>query len=766
MSAGLTGLAALSLMTPLAAPAHAETPDDAGFHRLATFPVYLNGSPDEVTAAEIAAVTEDGETVVYTDSPAGALGFVDITDPAAPQPAGRFTLDGEPTSVAVAGGRILAAVNTGTAHAHPDGELAVFDAATREPVATVALGGQPDSIAVDPSHRWAAIAIENERDEDVADGALPQAPAGRLAVVDLHDLTVTDVDLTGLAEVAPDDPEPEYVSVNADGVAVVTLQENNHIALVDLATATVVGDFSAGSTRVSGVDVADDGRIELTGTVDAVREPDSVAWIGTEFIATANEGDWRGGTRGWTVFDTRGEVVHDSGNGFEYLGISHGLYPDKRSDSAGTEPEGLTVGTFHGVPHLFVASERGNFIAVYDVTDPASPRFRQLLPTGNEPEGLVTVPERDLLVVANELDEAESGIRSTVQIYRMDTGTPVFPSIVSDTVDGVPLGWGALSGLSASPTDPDALYAVTDSAFAHTRLLDVDVSTSPARITGATEVTRDGSPVGYDAEGVFARPDGGFWLASEGSPEDGVPNLLVRLNAEAEVVEEIPLPEDVAADVTGRGLEGVTAFGSGDDEVVWVALQSPLSGGEDALLGRYEVSTGAWSWAGYALESATGDAATGLSEITATGPDTVAVIERDGAGGPDATVKRIHVIDLSEVRTGTADQAPRVDAQEAVDVLPVLRRGAGWTPDKLEGLAVAGNGRVYVVTDNDFVDDATGETVFADLGDATALFGTGGDGDLPVTGNSLTTLVVSAVLLVAVGSVALLILRRRALSRW
>ena len=42
--------------------------------------------------------------------------------------------------------------------------------------------------------------------------------------------------LTGLAERFPDDPEPEYVSINASNQAAVTLQENNHVVIVDLAT--------------------------------------------------------------------------------------------------------------------------------------------------------------------------------------------------------------------------------------------------------------------------------------------------------------------------------------------------------------------------------------------------------------------------------------------------------------------------------------------------------------------------------------------------
>ena len=43
--------------------------------------------------------------------------------------------------------------------------------------------------------------------------------------------------------------------------------------------------------------------------------------------------------------------------------------------------------------------------------------------------------------------------------------------------------------------------------------------------------------------------------------------------------------------------------------------------------------------------------------------------------------------------------------------------------EKVEGLTIGGDGRVYLVTDNDGVEDATGETVFADLGSARRVFG-------------------------------------------
>lgn len=50
-------------------------------------------------AAEILAASEDGQTLVYTDSPGEQLGFVGISDPAAPKGEGVLALPDEPTSL-------------------------------------------------------------------------------------------------------------------------------------------------------------------------------------------------------------------------------------------------------------------------------------------------------------------------------------------------------------------------------------------------------------------------------------------------------------------------------------------------------------------------------------------------------------------------------------------------------------------------------------------------------------------------------------------
>lgn len=691
----LVAFAALAAVqvTPATAAAH-DRPHPREWKRLATFPAHLNSSAADPAAAEIATVTGDGRTVVYTDSPGERLGFVDITDPARPRPAGTLAVGGEPTSVARLGGLLLAAVNTSVSFTDPSGELVVIDARTRGIRRTIDLGGQPDAVAVAPGGRYVAVAVENERDEDVADGALPQLPAGFLAVLDTRTWAVTRVDLTGLAGVAPGDPEPEYVSVNDRAEAVVSLQENNHLAIVDLRTATVVRHFPAGTVTVTGVDTEDDNRIVTDDTITAEREPDGVAWLGgTGLFATANEGDYQGGSRGWSIFDRSGRVVWDAGNSLERIAVEHGLYPDSRSDAKGIEPENVAYAEIRGVPYVFVNAERGNFTAVYDVTRPRAPRFLQVLPTTNGPEGVVAVPSRGLLVVSSEEDLPDDGIRSSVQIYGLGNG--VFPSIVSR--DGIP--WGALSGLSAVPGRRHQLVTVTDAVYDPTRLLTVDTARRPATIVRQLTVTRDGVPVGYDAEGVVARRGGGYWLAVE-------PSLILRLDAAGAVREEIPLPP---IGVTANGLEGIAEVGTS----VWVAVQRAVAGDPAGIarIGRYDTVTRQWSWLGYPLDTAT-TGWVGLSELVAVDHDTFAVVERDNQRGPAASIKRIYRFDVLPTWTGL----PTVRKQLVRDLLPALRADNGWVQDKVEGLAVGGDGRTYAVTDNDGLDDATGETVFLRLG--------------------------------------------------
>ena len=351
----------------------------------------------------------------------------------------------------------------------------------RSIVTRIDLGGQPDSIAVTPHGArggdYTAIAIENERDEDVDDGQIPQLPGGYVVALDLTGQPIRWVaerialtpSLTAVDGVhAPKDPEPEYVSINNRNQAVVTLQENNAIAVIDLPTRRVLRAFTAGTVDLAGVDTVEDSTIDPTGSLTRLpREPDGIAWIGDGLVGTANEGDLAGGTRGWSVFDTRtGQVVWDAGNTLEREAIRVGLYPESRSENKGTEPENITVSVIDGRRYAFVGAERGNFVAVYDLTNPRAPRLTQILPVTNGPEGLLAIPAKGLLVVSSETDVPEDKLRSTISLFRLTRGAPAFPSVESVSPGGIPIGWGALSALAADPRRPDRLWTVSDS-YAH-----------------------------------------------------------------------------------------------------------------------------------------------------------------------------------------------------------------------------------------------------------------------------------------------------------
>ena len=93
-----------------------------------------------------------------------------------------------------------------------------------------------------------------------------------------------------------------------------------------------------------------------------------------------------GGSRGFTIFNTSGDVEFSSGSEMDQICVSYGHYPDERSGNKGSEPENVFFGTFEGTDYLFVNAERSGLVFVYDVSDPTSPVYKQALPTNVGPE--------------------------------------------------------------------------------------------------------------------------------------------------------------------------------------------------------------------------------------------------------------------------------------------------------------------------------------------------------------------------------------------
>ena len=711
-----------ALLASVAVPAGAEQV----FNRIASFPVAANIPADKdqksVTSAEIITASEDGMTLVYSDSPLGVIGFIDISDAKAPKAGGVLAMDGEPTSVAVVGTKVLVAVNTSESYVKPSGKLAIVDLASKKIDATCDLGGQPDSVAVSADKSFAVIAIENERDEDMNDGQLPQLPAGDLAIVSLKDgvaecASIKHVAMTGLAEIGADDPEPEFVSINNLGEIAVTLQENNHIAIVDGKTGTVKTHFSAGAIDLAGIDTKSDGALKFTSKKEGVlREPDALKWLDDNRFVVANEGDYEGGSRSFTIFDKTGKVSYESGPSLELAIAQIGHFPDKRAKSKGVELEGLEAAAYGDSKYFFVLSERASIVGVYKDTG-AEPELVQLLPSGVGPEGAVAIPGRNLFVTANETDLVEDGgARSHVMLYELGEGEAAYPTIRSEIVDGAPIGWGALSGLVGDAEKAGKLYAVNDSFYAmQPTIFTIDATQKPAVITTALPVTRSGQPAQkLDIEGIALDGKGGFWLASEGDPAKLVGHGIYNVDSKGEIKAEIGLPVELLAGQTRFGFEGVTMVGSGDEATLWMAVQREWKDDEKGTvkLVSYNPKSKEWGAVRYPLDK--GESGwVGLSEITAHG-DHVYIVERDNLIGDAAKLKKLYRVAIADLKPAKIGEAlPLVAKEEVHDFLPDLKAATnGYVVDKLEGFTFDAEGKAFAVTDNDGVDDSSGETLF------------------------------------------------------
>jgi hypothetical protein len=268
----------------------------------------------------------------------------------------------------------------------------------------------------------------------------------------------------------------------------------------------------------------------------------------------------------------------------------------------------------------------------------------------------------------------------------------------------------------------------------------MDVSQRPAVILKDIVLhNAAGEALGFDLEGIAVRPNGaGFWLASEGGGSctaencDAVTskNLLLEVDPFGMVKKQIMLPASVDALQRNNGYEGVASVGSGSSEVVYLAFQREWNLFDPAgwvRIGRYTVDTGEWAFYYYPLDTVTSPNGgwIGLSELTSLGGGKFAVIERDNQGNIDARVKKLYTFSVNRVTplpqeslpSDPADPAfPALSKSLARDILPDLQAPKGLVIEKVEGLSVLPNGDALIVTDNDGVEDSSGETQLIHLG--------------------------------------------------
>ena len=280
------------------------------------------------SAAEIVAYHAASQRILTVNAQSGKVDILDASDPANPNKVASVSAGGdkEINSVAVRpDGLAIAAVQQ--ADKTENGEALLFDAASGDELGRVPLGALPDNVHITKDGAYALTANEGEpSDELTADGTeYAKDPEGTVSVISLPDgvqapsaADVRTADFRAFdgpdAELDPSirvfgpenhhnkpslDFEPEYIS-SADGKAYVTLQENNAIGVVDIASATVEKVLPAhiADHSVVPLDPSNkDGEAKLrTIPVHGLSMPDSIGAFqtnGQTYFATANEGDAR-----------------------------------------------------------------------------------------------------------------------------------------------------------------------------------------------------------------------------------------------------------------------------------------------------------------------------------------------------------------------------------------------------------------------------------------------------------------------------------------
>lgn len=427
----------------------------------------------DVAGAEMLAVAADGQYALVVGTDTATLvaiaedsltveGTWTLTDEFLPEGSTEAELTGVSISpdgeFALVGVRDSDEANSETFDEVP-GKVVAISLPDLEPIGQVTVGRGPDSVAIASNGEFAAVANEDEENEE--DLTNPDNRPGTVSIIDLRNgvdqMTPVEVPIPpDNIPFFPNDPQPETVRIAADNsFLVATLQENNAVARIEIpsplpnplqADAFTVQNFDMGIRTGFGFveDKAGEGNcrsssydLSLRQEFTSAREPDGIALTADgRYFVTADEDNltnvnnqsYEGtllsphGTRSISVFDAAtGEFLGDSGDSIEESIVALGL--PQRCDSKGPEPEVVSIGVIGERTLAFVAIERSDAMTIHDITDPTNV---QLLDTvvlnpdavqadseaGFEPEGIEFIPATNQVVVSNP----ESGAVSLVNI--------------------------------------------------------------------------------------------------------------------------------------------------------------------------------------------------------------------------------------------------------------------------------------------------------------------------------------------------------------
>ncbi|KKW67556.1 alkaline phosphatase [Lampropedia cohaerens] len=320
------------------------------------------------SAAEIPAFDAASKRAFIVNSDAGALDVLDLSDPSNPR-----RIDTLHSEAILAGSSVnsvashngLVAIAIEAANKTDKGHVALYQAADLQLLGQVEVGALPDNLVFTPDGNTLLVANEGEPSDDyqidpegsvtVIDIRVPTSLSARTAGFSHFNsqadaLRAKGVRIFGPNATVAQDVEPEYIAVSADSsTAWVALQENNALAKLDIASATItdilpLGYKDHGNPR-NAIDVSDgDGDAELIevdikpwpGLV-GMYMPDGIATYtapdGKTYIITANEGD----ARAWGEEDAD-YIAGDASKGFvEQWRVKHLVHKNGFDRRAGDD---------------------------------------------------------------------------------------------------------------------------------------------------------------------------------------------------------------------------------------------------------------------------------------------------------------------------------------------------------------------------------------------------------------------------------------------
>lgn len=282
-------------------------------------------------AAEITAFDAGTARLFVVNGANGTVDVLDLRDPKLPRLVGTISvaaLGAGVNSVAVHDGLVALAIEA-KVKTQP-GVVAFYNASDLRLLETVTVGALPDMLTFTPDGRHVLVANEGEPNSYGQPDSVD--PEGSISVITVNRggkptvatadfkafngqeaaLRAQGIRIFGPGASAAQDLEPEYIAVSEDGrTAYVTLQENNAVAVVDIATAKVSAIKPLGLKDYSlagmGLDASDeDGGTNTNSGTPAIKiqprpvkgmyMPDAIAAYsvgGQTFLITANEGDAR-----------------------------------------------------------------------------------------------------------------------------------------------------------------------------------------------------------------------------------------------------------------------------------------------------------------------------------------------------------------------------------------------------------------------------------------------------------------------------------------